>query len=297
MRKAVLWVRSIALMMAAMLAAGTAMAETIRVNVGAPADVLADYNKWLGGRDVTTIRDFSGEGSRRDVVELALVVQAIDRADVDIEVNFVGMNTAADILEGIRSGEIVAGGTGLWKSDLSTFWTDLYITTALVPRDSFEAGFYTSPDNFRALNVRTREELLNLSAISSRQWTADWKTLSGLGIDDLYDTPEWPDMVDRVRNLEVDYLLAPFQPTEGMSLVLEGDQRLVPIPNFKIGLAGSRHLAVSRNHPDGQIFNAALHLGLLLLKEEGIVDKAYRDSGFYNSNVVNWDIIKADGAL
>lgn len=296
MRKAVLWVRSIALMLAAMLVVSTATAETIRVNVGAPEDVLNDYNTWLGGRDVKTIRDFSGQGSRRDVVELALVVQAIDRADVDIEITFQPMNTATDILEGIRSGEIVAGGTGMWKSDLSTFWTDLYITTALVPRDSFEAGFYTSEDNFQALNTRSRDELLNLSAISSRQWTADWKTLSGLGINNLYDTPEWPDMVDRVRNLEVDYLLAPFQATDGMEIGLDGGA-LVPIPNFKIGLAGSRHLAVSRNHPDGQIFNAALHLGLLLLKEEGIVDKAYRDSGFYNANVANWELIKAEGAL
>lgn len=296
MRKAVLWVRSLALLMVAMIAATSAAAETIKVTVGAPADVLADYNTWLGGRDVKTLRDFSGEGSRRDVVELALVVQSIERADVDIEVTFKGMNTTTDILEAIRSGEVVAGATGLWKSELSTYWTDLYITTALVPRDSFEAGFYTSPDNFRALNARNRDELFSLSAISSRQWTADWATLSSLPISNLYDTPEWGDMVDRVTNQEVDYLLAPFQPTEGMVLALEqGD--LVPIPNLKIGLAGSRHLAVSRNNPNGKIFNAALHLGLLLLKEEGIVEKAYRDSGFYNSKVANWDLIKAEGAL
>ncbi|MCP4321002.1 MAG: hypothetical protein GY787_03950, partial [Alteromonadales bacterium] len=66
---------------------------------------------------------------------------------------------------------------------------------------------------------------------------------------------------------------------------------LVPVPDIKIGLQGTRHFAVSKRHPKGKEVIKALDAGIKLMKEQGIVDKAYSDSGFFNEKVKHWNKI------
>lgn len=94
-------------------------------------------------------------------------------------------------------------------------------------------------------------------------------------------------MVRNVDQKRSDFLLAPFQPTKDMLLSV-GDTLLKPIPGMKVGLVGSRHFAVSKHHPLGKAIFEALTKGLRILRSNGIIEKAYRESGFFNQTAMGW---------
>ncbi len=60
---------------------------------------------------------------------------------------------------------------------------------------------------------------------------------------------------------------------------------------FKILLAGSRGWAVSRTYPLGRETYIILERGLAQLHKQGIVTRAYRETGVINSKVKDWRII------
>jgi len=272
-------------------------AQTL-VPIAVPPDVLADYHKLLKHKArnqeaAVSLSDFSGPGSRRDVVELILVQQAFLAAGVPgMKAEFVPIANYEDTLAALAKGTVAATGTSMWLEDLFINHKDLYITTAIINRGEFEAGFYVHPDNLEAMNTLSAGDLTHLSGISSKAWKADWKTLSNLPLKDLVHVASWGDMVDAVATGRVDFLLAPFQTNIGMKLNAGGTE-FVPIPQIKLGLSGSRHLAVSRKHPQGAYINAALNLGLMRLKKQGVVRQAYTDAGFFNAKVSDWKLIVA----
>lgn len=265
------------------------------VTILVPPDVWADYQTLVDGRDPLEITDFSGPGSRRDVVEVILMQQALDRSGADFELRFETEADYSKTLEALVDGRAIASATSAWRSDLSERWEDLYITTAVIEHGQFEAGFYTPVDNIDALEASTDSELRRLKGVSSRNWVIDWQTLNAFGAR-VSHADTWGDMVSSVLNGQQDYLLAPFQQTEGLALTLN-EGTLVPIPGVKIGLTGSRHFAISRSHPDGSYFNASLHLGLMRLKKAGVVIQAYEDAGFINREVKDWRPVAVESTL
>lgn len=265
------------------------------VTILVPPDVWADYQTLLDGRDPLEITDFSGPGSRRDVVEVILMQQALDRSGADFELRFETEADYAKTLEALVEGTAIASATSAWRNDLAERWEELYITTAVIEQGQFEAGFYTPAGNQSALEAETDTELRRLKGVSSRNWVIDWQTLNAFGAR-VSHADTWGEMVDSVFSGQQDYLLAPFQQTEG--LVLSLDQgTLVPIPGVKIGLTGSRHFAISRAHPEGSYFNASLHLGLMRLKKAGVVTQAYEDAGFINRQVKDWRPVAVESML
>lgn len=266
------------------LVALSANAETVQVYI--PPDVLADYNVFLDGRDVGAIRDYSGSGSRRDVIEVVLFMQAIGLSSRTWQVEFIEEENYNAILTGLVEGKAVAAATSLWRSDLSERIESLYLTTGIISRGEFEAGLYTARENTRALAAETVADVKALKGVSSRHWAIDWETLQSIGAN-VEHAETWGEMVNNVLSGKRDYLLAPFQATPDLSLQLS-EGTLVPIPNFKIGLVGTRHFAVSRNHEFSWLFNVSLHTGLMQLKRDGVVEKAFVDSGFWNRTVRDW---------
>ncbi|WLD58000.1 hypothetical protein NFC81_14985 [Salinispirillum sp. LH 10-3-1] len=290
MRKITLKLLIFALSTTVLLSTAAANNNTILV----PPDVLRDYRILVGDRDPLTITDYSGPGSRRDVVELILMQQAIAAAGVHFDLTFVEEADYAATLNALSNGSALASGTSAWLNDLSPRHQDIYITTALIGRGEFEAGFYVHPDNLTALTASNTQDVQQLTGISSRHWQADWNTLSGLQLDALLHSDTWPGMVDAVMNGGADFLLAPFQTSEAMQLSVDSGV-LVPIPGIKLGLVGSRHMAISRRHAEGPFFNSVVHLGLLRLKKSGTVRQAYIDAGFLHPDVEDWTLITVEG--
>jgi hypothetical protein len=258
-----------------------------KLKVVVPTDVYRDYVKFVGSKNPVTIENFTGEHSRRDVVELILLQKALALGGVLEPISFIQADSYARIQAQVKSGAVLMAANTLWQTDITPMSSDVYTSEPLIAKGEFEAGFYTTPENKKALAVKTVEELKNLSVISNKAWTVDWETLSGVGFKKLINSVTWNSMVRMVKGKRGDVLLSPFQYSPDFSFVASG-QKFVPIKGLKIGLMGSRHLIVSKKNKEGERVFKALNKGVKELRKKGILKKAYEGSGFFNTRVSDW---------
>lgn len=251
------------------------------------SDIYNDYILFLNGRDPLTIEYFGGKHSRRDVVEMIMILQALKYGGYNKPVEFMLSPTDKRDISLLISGVAVARATSIWSNDVDQHKLYMYKSIPVIDLGEFVAGFYTTTNNKDALAARDLSDIQNLKIISSKFWTVDWITLKQLKIKNLYHTARWENMVSTVKDKNADILLAPFQPTNDLSFTIDGT-KFVPIPNLKIGLMATRHFVVSKKHPDGEKLFKALNIGLKVMKEKGLIKKIYIESGFINPNVKNW---------
>ncbi|HCS63774.1 MAG TPA: hypothetical protein DIW64_06595 [Cellvibrio sp.] len=88
----------------------------------------------------------------------------------------------------------------------------------------------------------------------------------------------------------VDVTLSPFEMNPAKAIVVEGIH-LVPIEGIKIAIAGSRHWPVSKIHPLGDEFYTALVKGIEQLRRAGIIERAYRECGFFHPELAEWKLL------
>lgn len=278
------------LTLAAVAATAQARAEDT-ITILTQQDVYNDYLRFIDARDPLTVTHFDGPGSRRDVIEVLLVQQALVLGGMRLPVKLVKVDNSSDsytrYLKEILSGNATMGGNSAWLVDLANIKDKIYISAPLIRPGEFEAGLYTTPDNKTALSARNLADVQMLTAVVAESWKPDVATLNSLKLRNVLETQSWDSMVGMVEKGRADVLLAPFQPTPDMSLSLVG-YKLVPIPQVKVGLSGSRHYFVSRLAPNGAAADAALEKGLAILRARGVIERAYRESGFFNSRTQNW---------
>lgn len=268
----------------------TAQAETLKTVITVDRDVFEDARRFLNGRDALTITDFSTSYARRDVVDFILIQQAVALGGITLRVRYEPGNYDARNLRSISSGILLIGLDTFWHSELSDLQHDLYISQPLIRRGEYLAGLFTSPNNHRALAVTELQQLQKLSAVSSKNWRADWLTWQQIGPASLLDEHSWPSQAKLVSKQWVDVMLAPFLPQLPFSIITE-EYHLVAVPGVKIMLDDSRHVAVSRRHPDGERVFTALQKGLTLLRQQGVIERAYTQAGFFHPAVRDWKLL------
>ncbi|MBO6806645.1 hypothetical protein [Thalassospira sp.] len=257
-------------------------------------DVLVDYKRFVDGRDPLEIEVFDGKHSRRDVVEVVLLQQALRRGGWLGAFELLPGGNYARMMHMLANGEADITGSSTWLRDIEHKADRIASSTALIPEGRFEAGFYMLADNPNRLKVKNLRGIRLLRAASNRHWIPDWQALAKLHPVDLIHVPSWELMVQFVAEGRADFLLAPFQPGPEMELVVNGN-RLLPIPDYKIALDGSRHFAVTRATPYSQDLLVALDQGIVELERIGRIEQAYRESGFFHPDVTDWNMIGSDG--
>ncbi|MDD4732589.1 MAG: hypothetical protein PHX58_11715 [Desulfovibrio sp.] len=259
------------------------------LGMAVPPDVLQDYERFLKGRDPLQITDFSGPHSRRDVVEVILAQQALDRGGYTGEVELLRAPSYRRMLSELERGRAGLTGNTVWQRDLQNLHPAVLASEQLIADGRFQAGFYVTSDNTRALAVRMAHDFQTLRGVTSQDWKPDWAALNSLCPNVLH-VNTWEDMLRVLARGRADVTLAPFSAAPDLGLQTQ-ELRLVPIPGIKIVLQGSRHLAVSGTHPHGPQVLRALNRGLRILKQEGVVERAYRQCGFHNPAVAHWNIL------
>jgi len=262
------------------------------IQAAVPADVMADYARFLNGRDPLSISDFSGPHSRRDVVEVVLLHQALALGGWLHPLEFVDMPSGERLLREISSGRLICSATTYWEQDIAGpgvgTGQGVLLSRPMIQMGEFEAGLYTVESNRRAMSARTLADVRALSVLSNRNWVVDWATLEQLGISRRQHVTNWELMPRMVAAGRADLLLAPFQATPDLSLTV-GNVRLLPIPGLKIALRGTRHYLLAREHPESFGLRSALDGGLQRLLQQGVVRKAYTQSGFFNARTASWN--------
>jgi hypothetical protein len=251
-----------------------------------PDDVLRDYRRFLADRDPSAVTDYSGPLSRRDVVEVVLLHQALARQDKALKLNMAPMPTSQRLQAELRAGHAACSATSYWRQDFPQP-DGLLFSDPVLLEGEFEVGLYTTPINARALAARDLAAVRQLRVLSNDTWRVDWSTLQALGVTQLQHVASWNLMPRMLQQGRADLLLAPFQPTPDLSMSVEGI-RLVPVPGLKVAMRGTRHFLVSATHSLGPRLRDQLNAGLARLRQQGLVRRAYEQSGFFNAKVADW---------
>lgn len=255
-----------------------------------PPIVYQDFKRFTDGKVIADIDFYGGEGARRDVIEVVLMYQALALGGFDGKIELHTIDSYKRILHMLGDGKVLMAANSVWLEDIAVKEDRYLISDALIHNGEFDVGLYMRPQAVNHVKISSLTDLSTLTAVSSRNWTTDWRTLESLPIKSLYDAPLWYSMVKMVVAQRVDFLLAPFQPNAEMALQVKGEQ-LMPVQGVKIRLDGSRHWVLSRKHPWGNRAWQALQSGIKQLRLAGRITRAYRESGTFNEQVSNWKVL------
>lgn len=253
-------------------------------------DIYEDYQRFVHGRDVASINYYGGSGARRDVIEIVLLQQALLLGGFSEPLELRNEQNYLRTLRQIADGELISSGALVWNSDILNLPDFFYVSQPIINDGEFVVGIYTSPQNKKALATKRLEQMYMLRAVTSSQWQADILTLEDLGLEHIYFATDWVHIVRMINADRADITLAPFQPSVGMKVMLD-NMPLVPIEGVKVALSGTRHWPVSRKHPRGAEYYAALQRGITKLKQTGRIQQAYEESGFFHPEVKDWTLL------
>lgn len=259
------------------------------LQVAIPADVYHDYQCWLNHRQIQRITDYRGNCSRRDVIEVALLQQALALGEETLggiggqaqgnshELEWVIVNSYERTLTEMEQGRLDLAATSLWREDIA-LRDNLWASTALLGPGSNLAQLYGRAETAKNTTLTDIGQLADFRLVSSRQWRADWQLLTNLPHGELLDAPRWMTMVRWVESGRADLLLAP-PLTAGTHVLRVTGSTLHPVPGGILCLPGSRHFAVSRQHPEADAIQQALNKGINTLRQQGRLRRAYEQAG------------------
>ncbi len=250
---------------------------------------LQQFQLMVGERDVNAITDYTGQHSNREAVELVLLHQALYLGGYRGDIELVSENNYSRILRLLEQGKATLAGTTVWSRDLVNRQSFL-VSDAVIRRGEFTVGVYVNPENDTALNARELSDYASLSAVSNRNWPVDWRTLEAMNLAHLHHINSMELMVKMIGAGRGDFVLAPFSSRDDLAIHEFGTHQ-VPVPGVKVLFEDSRHWVASERHPMGATAYNALQAGLAQLRESHRVERAYRQSGFFNEKVADWQII------
>lgn len=242
-------------------------------------DVYNDYKRFLNGRSVSEISDFSGQYTRRDVVDMILTQQALRLGGFEKEFEYQTGNFNFTNTKLLQQGKLLLSMDSYWLEDAKALEEFVYVSEPLIKRGQYFAGIFHAQDNEKVKLLNEFSQLVNYTSVSTPRWRTDWETLHNLPLKKLYVEHEWISQARMVNMKWADFMLMPLMPSLNNEFNLEGI-KLVAHPKLVVLLDGSRHLVVSKKHPYGAMAFKALATGLAMLNERGVILKAYQQAGF-----------------
>jgi len=250
-------------------------------------DVYRDYLCILDNRNVLEVKNYNGECSRREVVEIILVQQMLALGGYEyqfiLEPGYYNMRERKLLEKGL----LLVNVDSVWQNEANAMAKDVYISPALIRKGEYKAGFYTSADNHKILSSTSIEQLKQLTIVSNKNWTVDWNSLTQAGFNKVVHEKEWISQALLVKKHLIDAMLIPFSNKDDLSYKIK-DISLKPIANFTFELPESRHIIISKKHPLGKETYDALIKGMEIMRSKGTIIKAFEHSGLFNPIVKNW---------
>ena len=253
-------------------------------------DIPQDYQRFLAGRDPMDVQHYSGDGARRDIVELTLLMQALRLGGFTKPIELRIEPSYLRILRGVADGRFISSGALMWKADIDKLRPALIASRPLLKEGEFVVGIYTTQKNHAAFNSLPPKKLKELNVVTNAQWKSDVRTLKDLGFNRITYAPNWTNMVRMIEAGRAQITLAPFQASDNM-ITSVGDLKLYPLQGVKVAISGSRHWPISQKHTDGNAFYEALERGLSQLEATGTIQRAYRECGFFHPEVKSWKLL------
>ena len=268
------------------------LSSKAKIPISIESDIYKYAQQVLGEESIESIDNFKHPSCLRDVVEFILVQKAIKLGGLNLEYDFVLGDYDARNIRLIQHGLLLISFDSIWLNEASQYEKDVFISDPVIRKNEFYAGIYVAPSKISTLKPKLADGITELSFVTSEAWHTDVKTLTALKPKSLVIEADWLVMAKMVSSGWVDAMLAPFKPT--MPFEYTGkNYKIRAIDNFKVALQDSRHFVISKKHPLGKKTFKAIQKGLKQLRQSGYIERAYKECGFLNPVVEDWQEIKA----
>jgi hypothetical protein len=258
----------------------------IHLKISANKSAIDAFNNWTAATSFEEIRTFRNGNASRPVVDLILELQALRAGGVDFDFELIRALTYEQAKIEVIQGRADLTAETVWDNEIAEQPT-LLKSESVIRNGEFVKGIYVLPSNQHMLKITSATELRESTGAVVSSWSLDVKTLTDLQLKGLTKvaTPELAFL--QVQKGQADFVLTEFSGAADMGVEVAG-VRLIPVPNATVAIMGSRSWIVSKSSPNADALQSALNAGLKILRDNGTIQKAFTECGFFNPAVASW---------
>lgn len=255
-----------------------------------------DYMEMLDGRDPLSIKDIASVAASRMTIEPLILQIAPVLGGCDCTISYLPYEEHtphARTIEQVRNGFDITHGIAGFTDD-SRYTEGIMMSEPILAPEEFYVGFYTHDQREEILGITDVEAIRKLRFAVGRSWEIDNKVLSENALR-VVGADSWDNLIFMIVNNRADVVLQPFIAGNDLAFYdIYSDSTFVPIPNFRMLFGQGRHYIVSKRHPDGEEFMAALNRGLKILREDGTLRRAMIYAGVINEQTESFKEVTFD---
>ncbi len=259
------------------------------ISVASYTGTIKSYKNYIecNGGDPLAINDYGAPGITRTMLSILILVQALHVGDFPCEMEFKNYPNSGRAISEVKKGNVTLLAEDMWKSN---FDESVYMTAPLIRAGEFEKGIYVKKDSHFLNTTTPLKSLKDHVPLVGNTWTTDIDLLREMGFTQIETAPRYNQIFKMMGKGRADFSLIEFPNRDNLSQTVENVE-LHPIPNAKIAFADSRNFMVSKKHPQGKTVYTALEKGMKILRENGTIDRALRQSGVINDRIKDWAVI------
>lgn len=239
------------------------------------------------GGDPLSITDYSSPYSSRPAISFLLLLQALHLGGLDADFFFVACPNPGRSLAEVKKGRVAVYSSDIWEQD---FDNSVYKTSPIIRRGELQKGIYLKKNSPFLTSTNVVNDLKNKIPLVEHTWTIDISLLKSFGFENIQTAPRYDLLFKMINKNRADFTILEFPRSEDL-MIRDKTGDLYPIPNAKIVLPYSRHFMVSKINPQGKKVYEALEKGLKIMRKNGTIERALRESGVINSKVEKWKVV------
>ena len=260
------------------------------LRIAVSSQVASSLEKWTKQCPVLEIQRFDTPYANRPTVDMILQLQALAAGGLDFDYQFsIHANHGRAVIE-VAQGYADLTAETVWDSEIKASSDAVLATAPVIRNGEFEKGLYTLPTNNRLLEAKLPDQLSEFVGVTVFNWTVDVQLLENMGLKRIERVSKAENMFQLIRDGRADFGLFEFASTADLSLESNGT-KLVAVPQCKVALPGSRAWVISKQSPLLDVLAQAFERGLAVLRQDGRIERAFGESGFFNPKVAHWRLI------
>jgi hypothetical protein len=268
-----------------------ALADTgqarIHIKIAADSQIVDSFKSWTAVTPWEQITQYSGTYVNRPTLDLVLEIQALKAGGLDFDFELVPTPNYERAKLEVVEGQADLSAETIWDDEIAENSGALLKSNVVLQNGEFEKGIYALPTNAKLLSLTTLDELRQYVGVTVGTWALDVKTLEAMNLKGVERTIKVENVFLMIQKQRADFTLSEFSASPDLSVENDG-VKLVPVVGYKVAIAGSRSWVVSKKSPNADAVLAALQKGLEILRGDGRINRALKESGFINPKVADW---------
>lgn len=265
---------------------------SIKLRIAVSSLVADSLAKWTQQTPAAQIDRFDSPYANRPTVDLVLQLQALAAGGLEFDYELSVHPNHGRAMAEVQQGYNDLTAETVWESEIARNADAILSSHAVIQDSEFEKGLYVLPSNKRLLEAKLPEAFSEFVGATVFNWSVDLRLLENLGLRRIEKTSKAETVFQLIRDGRADFALLEFASTPDMGID-NGGVRLIPVPQCKVALPGGRAWIVSKHSPHAAALVQALDRGIARLRQEGRIERAFRECGFFHPKVTRWKRLSA----